>query len=173
MWKLKKSSLLKLYNFWPPLLGASIGVKEISDDFRHAVITLKERPWNRNPNGTHYGGSIYSMTDPFYMMMLMENLGRDYILWDKTADIRFKKPGKGTLTAEFNLSAERIAEIKHQADTQYKVEPKFLVEVKDESGDVVAEVDKLLYVRRKDHKPGDFKRLELAAPPAQPMEPYL
>jgi len=156
MWNLKKSTKLKLFNFWPPLLGASIGVKEISDDFCHAVITLKDRPWNRNPNGTHYGGSIYSMTDPFYMLMLMENLGPDYLLWDKTADIRFKKPGKGTLTAEFNLTAERIAEIKSQADTQWKVEPEFLVEVKNAAGEVVAEVDKLLYVRRKDHKPEDF-----------------
>lgn len=156
MWNLKKSTKLKLFNFWPPLLGASIGVKEISDDFRHAVITLKERPWNRNPNGTHYGGSIYSMTDPFYMLMLMENLGPDYLLWDKAADIRFKKPGKGTLTAEFNLTAEKIAEIKLQADTNWKVEPEFLVKVKNEAGEIVAEVDKLLYVRRKDHKPGDF-----------------
>lgn len=130
----------------------------MSDDFRHAVISLDERFWNRNVKGTHYGGSLYSMTDPFYMLMLMENLGPDYILWDKAATIRFKKPGKGKLKAEFTLSAERVAEIKHLADTQYKVEPEFLVEVKDETGQVVAEVDKLLYVRHKDHRPEDFPR---------------
>ncbi|MFP4313171.1 MAG: DUF4442 domain-containing protein [Alphaproteobacteria bacterium] len=168
MWKLKKSSLFKLYNYWPPFVGASIGIRDISDDFRHATITLDAKPWNRNPHGTHYGGSIYSMTDPFYMLMLMENLGPNYILWDKAANIRFKKPGRGTLKAEFNLSAERIAEIKHLADTQYKVEPEFLVEVKDENGDVVAEVDKILYVRRKDKKPDpNFKRQaeQIISPP--------
>lgn len=163
MWKLKKSSLLKLYSLWPPFLGASIGIKEVSDDFRHVEVTLKQRPWNKNPNGTHYGGSLYSMTDPFYMMMLMENLGSDYLLWDKAADIRFKKPGRGTLTAKFNLTAEQVRDIKHQADTQYKVEPFFTVEVKDENGDVVAEVDKLLYVRRKDKKPDpNFKKKQEA-----------
>lgn len=137
-------------------MGASIHVDSMSDDFRHAVISLRERWWNRNVKGTHYGGSIYSMTDPFYMLMLMQNLGPDYILWDKAADVRFKKPGKGKLTAEFNLTTEQIEDIRHKADTQWKVEPEFLVEIKDESGDVVAEVDKLLYVRRKDHKPEDF-----------------
>ena len=79
---------------------------------------------------------------------------RDYIVWDKSAEVRFKLPGKGKLTAHFNISKEKIAEIKAQADNNYKVEPTFTVQVKDEKGNVVAEVDKVLYVRRKDRKPG-------------------
>lgn len=143
----------KLINLWPPFLGAGIRVKKISDDFTSIDVEMKLRFWNKNIVGTQFGGSIYAMTDPFYMLILMQNLGKDYIVWDKAADIRFKAPGKGKLTAHFNISKDRIAEIKQQADDNYKVEPKFTVQIKDESGLVVAEVDKLLYVRRKDKTP--------------------
>lgn len=150
---MKKSDLFKLMNLWPPFLGAGIRVKKIAHDFTAITVEMKLRRWNKNYVGTQFGGSIYAMTDPFYMLMLMENLGKDYIVWDKAADIRFKKPGRGKLTAHFNLSKERIAEIKSAADNNYKTEPKFTVEVRDEAGDVVAEVDKVLYVRHKSRVP--------------------
>ncbi len=146
----RQKMLLKMVNFWPPFLAAGIKVKNVGQDMRSVDVEMKMWPWNRNYVGTHFGGSIYAMTDPFYMLMLMENMGNDYILWDKAADIKFKKPGKGKLTAHFNLTQERIAEIRAEADNNPKAEPKFLVEVKDESGDVVAEVLKTVYVRRKD-----------------------
>lgn len=147
---MKKSSLLKLINFWPPFIGAGIRVRNIAKDFTSINVEMKMRFWNKNYVGTHFGGSMYAMTDPFYMLMLMENLGKDYIVWDKAADIRFKKPGKGKLTASFNISKERIAEIKAEADANPKAEPRFLVEIKDEQGNIVAEVDKTIYVCHKD-----------------------
>lgn len=147
---MKKSSLLKFMNFWPPFIGAGIRVRDIAKDFTSLTVEMKMRFWNKNYVGTHFGGSMYAMTDPFYMLMLMENLGKDYVVWDKAADIRFKKPGKGKLTAKFNISKERIAEIKAAADADPKTEPKFLVQIRDEQGDVVAEVDKTVYVCRKD-----------------------
>ena len=107
------------------------------------------RFYNRNYVGTHFGGSLYSMVDPFYMLMLINILGPDYIVWDKAATIRFKKPGKGLMKASFHLSEEQIEEIRKAADTQPKVEPQFQVLVKDAEGNVVAEIDKLLYVRKK------------------------
>jgi hypothetical protein len=102
--------------------------------------------------GTHFGGSLYSMVDPFYMLMLINILGPDYIVWDKAAAIRFKRPGKGVMKASFHLSEEKIAEIRAAADTQPKVEPQFQVVVKDLDGNVVAEVDKLLYVKKRDKR---------------------
>jgi len=90
------------------------------------------------------------MADPFFMIMLIQNLGKDYIVWDKSASIRFKKPGRGTVSASFRLSQEQIREIKQALNTQEKIERTFTVEVKDESGSVIAEVEKLLHVRRKD-----------------------
>ena len=139
--------MLRSINVWPPLLGAGIRVHWRSS--RVVDVEMKLRPWNRNYVGTHYGGSLYSMTDPFYMLMLMENLGRDYIVWDKAASIRFRKPGKGKVKAEFRLSDAKLAEIRNKLATQEKYEPTFLVEVKDETGEVVAEVQKVLHIRRK------------------------
>ena len=137
-------------NFYPPYLGAAVRVTRISDDFRDVEVEMPLRFYNRNYVGTHFGGSLYSMVDPFYMLMLMNILGPGYIVWDKAASIRFKKPGKGVMKASFHLSEEQIAEIRAAAEMQPKVEPQFLVVVKDAEGNVVAEIDKLLYVRKKD-----------------------
>jgi len=139
--------MLRSINIWPPLLGAGIRVRWRSN--REVDVEMKLRPWNRNYVGTHYGGSLYSMTDPFYMLMLMENLGRDYIVWDKAANIRFRKPGKGKVKAEFRLSDAQLDDIRATLTTQEKYEPTFLVEVKNEAGEVVAEVQKVLHVRKK------------------------
>lgn len=147
---MKKTLLFRLLGFWPPYLGAGVRVTSVSPDLRSIDVEMKARPWNRNYVGTHFGGSLYAMTDPFYMLMLIENLGRDYIVWDKAASIRFKRPGKGRVHASFTLSAEEIATIRREADAKDKYEPSFLVKVLNESGEVVAEVDKLLSVRRKD-----------------------
>ena len=139
--------MLQWINVWPPFLGAGIRVRWHSN--RVVDVEMKLRAWNRNYVGTHYGGSLYSMTDPFYMLMLMENLGREYIVWDKAASIRFRKPGKGRVKAEFRLSDEQIDQIRDKLATLEKYEPTFLVEVRDEVGDVVAEVQKMLHIRRK------------------------
>jgi len=144
--------LQRWVNFYPPYLGAAVRVTRVSDDFRHVEVEMPLRFYNRNYVGTHFGGSLYSMVDPFYMLMLINILGPDYIVWDKAATIRFKKPGKGLMKAAFHLSDEQIAAIRSAADSQPKVEPQFQVVIKDEEGNVVAEVDKLLYVKKKDKR---------------------
>jgi hypothetical protein len=149
MHRVMKRHLRRFINLWPPLAGAGIRVTRLQADWRVIDVEMKLRFWNANFVGTHYGGSLYSMTDPFYMLMLIENLGRDYVVWDKSASIRFRKPGKGKVVASFRLSEEQIEAIRRQLETQEKVEPTFLVEVRDESGEVVAEVQKLLHVRKK------------------------
>lgn len=136
-------------NLWPPFLGAGIRVKRLEPDFRAIDIEMKLRRWNANWVGTHYGGSLYSMTDPFFMVMLIENLGRDYIVWDKSAAIRFRKPGRGTVTAQFRLSEEQLQEIRDALKLETKIDRNFMVEVKDESGAVIAEVQKVVQIRRK------------------------
>jgi hypothetical protein len=141
--------LRRLLNLYPPYLGAGVRVKRVSEDFRTVEVEMPLRWWNKNYVGTHFGGSLYSMCDPFYMLMLIQLLGPEYVVWDKSATIRFKKPGKGVMRAKFELTAERVEEIRAQADRGEKVEPLFQVKVMDAEGNVVAEVDKLLYVRKK------------------------
>ncbi|HXO05039.1 MAG TPA: DUF4442 domain-containing protein [Candidatus Sulfotelmatobacter sp.] len=137
-------------NFYAPFLGAGIRVKRLEPGWKEIDVEMKLRWWNANYVGTHYGGSLYSMTDPFFMVMLIENLGKDYIVWDKSASIRFKKPGRGTVFAQFRLSDQQIQEIKQALTSEKKIERVFTVDVKDESGTVIAEVEKLLHIRRKD-----------------------
>ncbi len=136
-------------NLWPPFLGAGIRVRYLQPDWKALDVEMKLRWWNRNFVKTHYGGSLYSMADPFYMLMLIANLGPNYIVWDKSAGIRFRKPGVGKMRAAFRLTEEQIEMIREALKTGEKVEPAFTVEIKDESGAVVAEVQKLLYVRKK------------------------
>jgi hypothetical protein len=146
----KSSRVLRRWvNLWPPFLGAGIRVQHIAPDMKAVDVEMKLCFWNANYVGTHFGGSLFAMTDAFYMLMLMANLGRDYIVWDKAATIRYKKPGKGTVRAEFRLSDSQIDDIREKLKTLPKYEPVFTVEVKDEAGVVIAEVEKLLHVRRK------------------------
>jgi acyl-coenzyme A thioesterase PaaI-like protein len=143
-------ALRRAVNFWPPFLGAGIRVERVAPDMTSVDVEMKLRWWNANYVGTHFGGSLFAMTDAFYMLMLMANLGRDYIVWDKAASIRYRQPGKGTVRAEFRLSDNQLDDIREKLKTLPKYEPRFKVEVKDEQGTLIAEVEKLLYVRRKE-----------------------
>lgn len=139
---------LRLINLYPPFLGAGIRCRRPEPGtFR---VEMKLRWWNRNYVGTHFGGSLYTMCDPFYMLLLMEKLGPGYVVWDKSASIRFLKPGRGTVRTFFEIPDQRVEEIRARADAGDKVEPTFTVDVVDGEGDVVARVEKLLYVRRKE-----------------------
>ena len=151
-------ALRRWINLWPPFLGAGIRVVRIAPDMKAVDVEMKLRWWNANYVGTHFGGSLFAMTDAFYMLMLMANLGREYIVWDKGASIRFRKPGKGTVRAEFRLTDAQIDDIREKLKTLPKFEPTFWVEVKDEAGVVIAEGEKLLYVRRKDAVPGESQK---------------
>ena len=145
--------LIRLLNLYPPYLGAGVRVRA-SADLSTFDVRMKLSRWNRNYVGTHFGGSLYTMCDPFYMLILFDKLGRDYIVWDKAATIRFRRPGMGTVRAHFHITPEKIEEIRAAADRDGKVEPVFTVEVLNDQGEVVAEVEKLLYVRKKTRAAG-------------------
>ena len=147
-----EDNLDRAMNFYPPYFGAGVRIAEADDDFRYIRVEMPLRFYNRNYVGTHFGGSLYSMCDPFYMLMLIKNLGSDYIVWDRSASIEFQKPGTGTVRAEFELTEERIDEIRQLADKEDKIEPTFHINILDEQDDVVATVEKVVYVRLKDAK---------------------
>ena len=137
------------FNLWPPLLGAGIRIIRVRPDWREIDVEMKLRWWNANYVGTHYGGSLYSMTDPFYMVMFIEILGRDYIVWDKSAMIRFRKPGRGTVHAHFRITEEQVDEIRAALNLEEKIDREFRVDVKSGDGETVAEVKKTLQFRKK------------------------
>jgi hypothetical protein len=147
--KLSPNWFRRIGNLWLPFLAAGIKATEVAPDFRHAKVMLKRRWYNTNYVGTQFGGSIYAMTDPFYMLMLINNLGRNYIVWDKAASIRFRKPGKTALYAEFTLSEEDLQCIRTTLQTAPKMDWLRTVIVRDTNGEVVAEVEKTIYIARK------------------------
>ena len=149
---MKPSTLRHVFNFWPPFLFAGIHVTRMSADWREARVELRMRPWTKNYVGTHFGGSLFSMTDPFWMILVKECLGSDYIVWDKAAEIEFVKPGKGTVHASFKVEDSVLDEIRSATGNGDKYLYWLPVEIIDRHGDVVAKIRKQIYVRRKPHK---------------------
>lgn len=147
--RLRQLFLEKIINYYGPFLGAGVKLEKMTKDYRHARVSMNLTFYNKNYMGTQFGGSLYAMTDPWYMLMLIKNLGRDYIVWDKAATINFRKPGRGKVTAEFNLTDEHLNEIKKHLETEKKMDYHFKVEIKDDEGKLIADVDKVLYIRRK------------------------
>lgn len=141
-----------LLNIYPPYLGAGIGVTHISDDWKSLTVVLKKRWYNRNAVGTHFGGNLYSMADPHLMLMLMQLLGRDYIIWDQKASIEYIKAGRTHVTANISISDADILLIKEKTSNGEKYLPEFTIEIENEAGELVAKVRKVLYVRKKQSK---------------------
>ncbi len=137
----------KLINFYPPFLGAGIRARAV--DERTYTVEMKLTALNRNVVGTHFGGSLYAMCDPWFMLILVRALHPDFIVWDKSASIQFLKPGRGRVTATFHIPQERIDEIRQAAQQAKKIEPVFSADVLDDQNQVIAHVEKILYVRRK------------------------
>ena len=136
-------------NLWPPFLFTGIHVTDIGADWRSARVELRLRPWNRNYVGTQFGGSLFAMTDPYWMLLMLHALPPDYIVWDKAGEIEFVRPGRSTVHAEFKLDDAVINEVIAAAANGEKVLRWFDTDVIDVEGEVVAKVRKQLYIRRK------------------------
>ena len=142
--------LLRLgMNLWPPYLFTGIRVTHIGTDWRSARVELRRHLWNRNYVGTQFGGSLFAMTDPFWMLLMLHALPRDYIVWDKAAEIEFVRPGRSTVHASFQIDDAVVKEIVQAAAGGDKVLRWFETDVVDPDGEVIARVRKQLYVRRK------------------------
>jgi acyl-coenzyme A thioesterase PaaI-like protein len=139
-------------NLYPPFLFAGVRVLYLSDDWSSARVRLRLTRFNRNAVGTQFGGSLFSMTDPFWMLMVMRRLGPDHIVWDKAAEIEFRSPGRGDVFAEFKLTEDRLDVIRQETAGSGKALVWFETEVLAGDGTVVAKVRKQLYVRRKPPK---------------------
>lgn len=147
--RITPSRLRWIFNLWPPFLFAGIRVEHIARDWSRARVRMDLRWYNRNYVRTHFGGSLFAMTDPFWMLLAMESLGREFIVWDKAGEIEFVKPGRGRVRAEFHLEPELVHRLREQARHERKVLHWFETDVVDEAGDTVARVRKQLYIRRK------------------------
>ena len=148
------SALVRRVNLYPPYLGMGVRVRSYSKDFTRFEVELRQRWYNRNLFGTHFGGSLYAMTDPFFVFIVTMNFGRGYIVWDKSACIDFIRPAKGTILGVFEISSERLAEIRAEVDALGTNTYHFEANLTDEAGQVVATVRKEVYVRAKQRRDG-------------------
>ncbi|MFB6344472.1 MAG: DUF4442 domain-containing protein [bacterium] len=139
-------NLLWIMNYYPPYLGAGIQIDDYTPDIRYIRVKMNLNWWNQNYVGTQFGGSLYSMCDPFYMLMVMKNLGTDYEVWDKSAEINFLKPGRSTVYAEFELNENDLEQIRQEIEKNGVSEPVFTVTVKTENGQHMARINKELHV---------------------------
>jgi len=141
--------LYRIVNAYPPYLGAGIRFLRRESDAHTLKVELRLRFWNRNLFGTQFGGSLYSMCDPWFVFLLVRHLGPGFVVWDKAASIEFLRPGRGRVTATFHVPPETLAEIRRAAERDGKTEPVLTVDVVADDGEVVARVTKTLWVKRR------------------------
>jgi len=152
----KFQKLIRAINWYPPYLFSGIKVIDYSTDFRMFKVRLKLTWYNRNLLGTAFGGSLYSMCDPFFMFILLTNLGKEYVVWDKFAHIEFVKPGKGNVFATFILTSNEIEDVKKTVDLKGRHVFEFPCEIRDESGTLIASLKKGIYVRKREFQKQTF-----------------
>jgi len=147
--KVSPKTFRRIINLYPPYLGAGIKVEYIRKDWKELHVSMVLRWYNRNAVGTHFGGSLYSMIDPHLMLLLMQLLGKEYSVWDKSANIEFVKASKKKVSCIIRISDDDLEEIRRNTEKGNKYFPRFLIEIKDESNDLIAIVEKVIYVRKK------------------------
>lgn len=139
----------RVMNVYPPYLFTGISIKKLSKDFKVLTVAMPLRWYNQNYVGTHFGGNLFSMTDPWFMLMLIQVLGRDFKVWDQSANIEFIKPGSGAVSCDFVITDTLLKNIYQATEKGDKYLPELIVYIKDDAGEVVAKVTKILYIRRK------------------------
>ncbi len=140
-------------NLFPAYRGMGARVDYIAADFREVRVHVSLSWRTRNYVGTIFGGSLYGALDPVYMIMLIKILGPDYVVWDKAATIRFRKPGRHTLYATFVIDDAEIEAIKAATAAGDPVDRTLNVSLVDRDGVVHVSVEKVLYIRRMIRKP--------------------
>jgi acyl-coenzyme A thioesterase PaaI-like protein len=146
---MRAATFRRLLNFWPPFFFNSIRLLSLDDDYTEARVVLRLRPWNRNYVRTQFGGNLFAMADPFWMLLILHHLGKDHFVWDKAGTIDFVAPGRADVYAHFKLEAGVIDELRAAAAAGEKVLRWFEIPLKTAAGDVVAVVRKQIYVRLK------------------------
>jgi hypothetical protein len=158
-----KAYFMKFWSYWPPFLGMGIKIENVEggygpEGWKAMDILLKLRFWNANYVGTQFGGSLFAMTDPFLMLILMRRLGKGFVVWDKTSTIRFRRPGTTDCRVRFEVSDEEMDAIRREVLEKGQIDWNRSVNIIDQHGKVVAEVDKTLYIATRKHYESIGKR---------------
>lgn len=136
------------FNLFPAYFGTGARVTYIADDWREIRVELPLSIRTRNYVGTIFGGSMYAAVDPMYMIMLIKLLGPGYVVWDKAASIRFRRPGRSTLNAAFRLDDAELEAIHAALRSSPKIDRHYEVKLVDDRGEVHAVVGKTIHIQK-------------------------
>lgn len=139
--------------FWPPYAAAGIRLVELADDYSSAVVELRLRPWTANFVGTAFGGSLFAMADPWWMLLMMRRLGPDYVVWDKAGEIDFHAPGRADVRLRVEVTDAMVEQVRAAAAGGQKVLQWYAADIVTADGTRVATVRKQLYIREKQRPP--------------------
>lgn len=151
--KMTPRRLRFLLNVYPPYWATGIYVRHVAPDWREARVELRQRWYNQNAVGTHFGGNLYSMADPWLMLLLIQLLGPEYVVWDRSASIDFRRPGVGCVRAVVRIGDDALDAMRQETSQGGAYLHEFQFDIVDEQDQVVATVRKLLYVRRRASRP--------------------
>jgi acyl-coenzyme A thioesterase PaaI-like protein len=139
-----------LMNWYPMYFGTGGKILFWAGDSTELHLRLKLNVWTYNYVGTIFGGSLFAAADPFYMLMLFKALGPKYVVWDKSANIRFKKPGKTTLYAKYKITEEDFTMIKAAVVEKGETTHNFIIQWMDKDQLVHAEIERQCYIAEKE-----------------------
>ena len=138
-----------LFNVSPMYRRTGGRLLEVSNDLMYVKIKLALNYKTKNYVGTIYGGHMYSCVDGIYMVQLINILGGAYVVWDRAASIRFRRPGDQTLFAEFSITPELVEHIKSEVRSEQEKDFTLRVDLVDGEGCIYAEVTKVVYIASK------------------------
>lgn len=137
-------------NLYPPLLFAGVCIEHISEDSTSITVRHRVSRWNRNLNGAAFGGTVYAMTDPFFGLLVLRQLGPNYRVWNTKSTIEFMRPGRGVIRTTMRVTPEEVEVIRHTTDTGAKSQSCHVAEIVADDGTEVARVEQVIYARGRD-----------------------
>lgn len=150
---LKQSTIFKYgFNISPMYRRSTGKIIEVSDDLYNVKVKIPISYKNKNYVGSIFGGSLFSATDPVFMIQLMNILGNDYVVWDKSANIKFKRPAKSNSYADFIFSEEEIQQIKERLKDAQEIDLQKDIKITNkDTSTIYAEVSKIIYIADKSY----------------------
>lgn len=149
----KKKTIFRYgFNISPMYRRSTGRIVSVSDDILKVQIKIPLSYKNSNYVGSIFGGSLFSATDPVFMVQLINILGNDYVVWDKESTIKFKRPAKETVYAVFHFTTEEIEKIKEDVAEKKEIDIIKELDITNKEGSkVIAEVSKTIYVADKSY----------------------
>ena len=138
------------FNYYVPFWVNGVSITHINEDMSRIDVRLKSRSNAVGTvQGTMFGGSLFTFTDPFYVLILLRHIGKDHNVWDKKSSIEFISPGRSDINYSFSFTQSEIKEIVEKCKDHAPLLKNIDIELKGDDGKTVAKINKIVHIRRK------------------------